>query len=348
MSRGMATRTVQGLRAWAARRRSRGSSGGPSWSGRRHFRPVRLSATGLRQIRCRTRPRPGSHSTAACPLSIRPATTSPHNSRSRFQRWNVFSGAGGIGDCLHQLYANNPLHKTFAVIGTETGTWLFWDTITVAWLFDAGCVAAFLTTSPLRDDNLYWQHPNGRHPNLEAFDLNRGAIFHAFDQTRDRAPRLCACAWPATARSRTSRIANPSPCESGMPPFPFRNRSPSSGSCHASPDESTPVPGPGPAAVAGSCAPHSIARNLRPRARRLPRLISRQSSKLRPRSRGGRSGLSGSLLKRCASFDHAHRKDNLAFLHFRIGKPAFQELQRCGSDLAHGLPERGEIGEFPA
>ncbi len=78
------------------------------------------------------------------------------------------------------------------------------------------------------------------------------------------------------------------------------------------------------------------------------RLISRQFSNSRPRLRGDRSGLCGSTLERGASFNHAYRQDDLAFFHFRIGKPAFQELQCRGSDLVHGLPERGEIGECPA
>ena len=153
---------------------------------------------------------------------------------------------------------------------------------------------------------------------------------------------------PGMERLLRGRGASATACTGIMPTTPFARRAPSYGCCRVSPVEPTPIPRPGPAAVARSCEPHSIAWTLRPQARRLPRLMSRQSSQLRPRSRGGRSGLRGSLLKRCASFDHPHRKDNLAFLRFRIGKPAFQELQSCGSDLVHGLPERGEIGEFPA
>ncbi|MYA88372.1 MAG: nucleoside hydrolase [Boseongicola sp. SB0662_bin_57] len=97
-------------------------------------------------------------------------------------------GRGDIGDYLHHLYANNPLHEMFAIAGTETKTWVIWDIVTVAWLFDAGYVSTFLTTSPLLDDDLYWQHPNGRHPILEAFDLNRDAIFEDFYRTLERAP----------------------------------------------------------------------------------------------------------------------------------------------------------------
>lgn len=31
-------------------------------------------------------------------------------------------GRGDIGDYLHQLYANNPLHEMFAITGAETKT----------------------------------------------------------------------------------------------------------------------------------------------------------------------------------------------------------------------------------
>ena len=97
-------------------------------------------------------------------------------------------GKGKIGDYLHYLYANNPLHRMFAITGTETKTWVIWDIIDVAWLLDAGYVSTYLTTSPQLDDDLYWQHPNGRHPILEAFDVNRDAIFEDFYKTLERAP----------------------------------------------------------------------------------------------------------------------------------------------------------------
>jgi len=97
-------------------------------------------------------------------------------------------GRGDIGNYLHHLYTNNPLHRMFAITGTETKTWVIWDIITVAWLLDAGYVSTFLTTSPLLDDSLHWRHPGGRHPILEAFDLDRDAIFEDFYQTLVHAP----------------------------------------------------------------------------------------------------------------------------------------------------------------
>ena len=98
-------------------------------------------------------------------------------------------GRGNIGDYLHHLYTNNPLHGMFAITETETKTWVIWDIITVAWLLDAGYVSTFLTTSPVLDDSLHWRHPSGRHPILEAFDLDRDAIFEDFYRTLGRAPR---------------------------------------------------------------------------------------------------------------------------------------------------------------
>ena len=107
---------------------------------------------------------------------------------SRPEMEQFVQGRGKIGDYLHHLYTNNPLHKMFAITGVDTKTWVIWDIINVAWLFDESYVSAFLTTSPLLDDGLYWQHPNDRHPMLEAFDLNRDAIFEDFYRTLERAP----------------------------------------------------------------------------------------------------------------------------------------------------------------
>ena len=107
---------------------------------------------------------------------------------SRPEMERFVRGRGKIGDYLHHLYTNNPLHEMFAITGADTKTWVIWDIINVAWLFDESYVSTFLTTSPLLDDDLYWQHPNDRHPMLEAFDLNRDAIFEDFYRMLERAP----------------------------------------------------------------------------------------------------------------------------------------------------------------
>ncbi|MBI1173110.1 hypothetical protein GC209_17100 [bacterium] len=95
---------------------------------------------------------------------------------------------GRIGAYLHHLYTCNPLHAMFAITGAATKTWVIWDIINVAWLFDATYVPTFLTTSPQLDADLYWQHPPHRHPMREAYDVNRDAIFEDLYRTLARAP----------------------------------------------------------------------------------------------------------------------------------------------------------------
>lgn len=95
---------------------------------------------------------------------------------------------GAIGGYLHHLYTHNPLHEMFAITDRETKTWVIWDVINVAWLFDASLVSTSLTRSPLLDDALYWQHPEGRHPMREAYDVNRDAIFEEMYRAFARGP----------------------------------------------------------------------------------------------------------------------------------------------------------------
>lgn len=95
---------------------------------------------------------------------------------------------GRIGAYLHKLYTENPLHRMFAITAPETKTWVIWDIINVAWLFDESYVSTFSARSPVLDDDLYWRHPEGRHPMEEAYDVNRDAIFEDFYRTLERAP----------------------------------------------------------------------------------------------------------------------------------------------------------------
>ncbi|WIY54059.1 nucleoside hydrolase [Devosia sp. YIM 151766] len=89
-------------------------------------------------------------------------------------------GQGAIGDYLHHLYTHNPLHEMFAITGAESKTWVIWDMINVAWLLDPTYVSTFATTSPRLDEGLYWRQDATRHPMIEAYDLNRDAIFEDF------------------------------------------------------------------------------------------------------------------------------------------------------------------------
>ncbi|MBT0956734.1 nucleoside hydrolase [Alphaproteobacteria bacterium KMM 3653] len=97
-------------------------------------------------------------------------------------------GKGAIGDYLWHLYTHNPLHEMFAITGQETKTWVIWDIINVAWLFDEGYVSTHMTTSPHLNDALYWEQSPDRHAMLEAYDLTRDAIFEDFYKVLDRAP----------------------------------------------------------------------------------------------------------------------------------------------------------------
>lgn len=95
---------------------------------------------------------------------------------------------GAIGAYLWYLYTNNPLHKMFAITNQKTKTWVIWDIINVAWLFDEAYVSMHMTTSPVLNDSLYWENDPERHLMAEAYDLDRDAIFEDLFQTLQRAP----------------------------------------------------------------------------------------------------------------------------------------------------------------
>lgn len=97
-------------------------------------------------------------------------------------------GQGAIGDYLWQLYTNNPLHEMFAIVDQKTKTWVIWDIINVAWLFDEGYVSTHMTTSPRLNDALYWEMDGMRHAMLEAYDLDRDKIFEDLYRTLAKAP----------------------------------------------------------------------------------------------------------------------------------------------------------------
>ena len=96
-------------------------------------------------------------------------------------------GKGAIGDYLWDLYTNNPLNKKYAISNPETKTWVIWDIINVAWLFDGAYVPTYLTTSPHLDASLHWQKNADRHMMLEAYDVARDAIFEDFYRSLDKA-----------------------------------------------------------------------------------------------------------------------------------------------------------------
>lgn len=90
------------------------------------------------------------------------------------------AGRGAIGDYLHALYTNNPLHKMFGIEDAERRTWVIWDIINIAWMINPAWVPTMLTPSPILDDELYWQHDKVRHAIREAHDVQRDEIFIDF------------------------------------------------------------------------------------------------------------------------------------------------------------------------
>lgn len=96
--------------------------------------------------------------------------------------------AGAIGDYLWHLYTNNPLHEMFAISNPETKTWVIWDIINVAWLFDPAYVSVHTVASPHLNKDLYWERDSNRHLMSEAFDVNRDLIFEDLYRTLERAP----------------------------------------------------------------------------------------------------------------------------------------------------------------
>ncbi|WP_299402072.1 nucleoside hydrolase [uncultured Roseobacter sp.] len=99
---------------------------------------------------------------------------------SRPEMAQFVKGHGAIGDYLYHLYTHNPLHDMFAISDAERRTWVIWDIINIAWLIDPDWVPTHLTTSPLLDENLFWEKHAERHQMREAHDVQRDEIFLDF------------------------------------------------------------------------------------------------------------------------------------------------------------------------
>ena len=75
----------------------------------------------------------------------------------------------------------------FAIEDTARRTWVIWDIIDIAWLINPDWVPTMMTTSPILDNDLYWQADPTRHQILEAHDVQRDEIFRDFYDKLDRA-----------------------------------------------------------------------------------------------------------------------------------------------------------------
>jgi len=99
---------------------------------------------------------------------------------SRPEVEKFIQGAGDIGDYLHHLYINNPLHTMFALQNTARSTWVIWDIIDIAWLINPDWVPTTLTTAPILEESLHWKKDEKRHLIREAHDVQRDEIFIDF------------------------------------------------------------------------------------------------------------------------------------------------------------------------
>ncbi len=97
-------------------------------------------------------------------------------------------GSSAIGDYLHHLFTHNPLHDMYAIDDTGRRTWVIWDIINIAWLINPDWVPTYLTSSPVLNNELYWERPEGRHLMREAHDVQRDAIFLDFYDKLKLAP----------------------------------------------------------------------------------------------------------------------------------------------------------------
>ena len=90
-------------------------------------------------------------------------------------------GAGAIGDYLHWLYTNNPLHAHRGIADHFGRTWIIWDLINFAWLMNPDWVPSYLIDAPYLSDDCKWYRQGARrHTIREGLDINRDAIFRDF------------------------------------------------------------------------------------------------------------------------------------------------------------------------
>ena len=94
------------------------------------------------------------------------------------ERW--VRGRGKIGDYLYDLYTHNPIQRQRGITDQDGRTWVIWDMINFAWLMDPDWVPSQLVPSPVLNQELYWEHPDGRHLMREAVGIDRDAIFRDF------------------------------------------------------------------------------------------------------------------------------------------------------------------------
>lgn len=109
-------------------------------------------------------------------------------SRPEVDAW--IAGKGEIGDYLAYLYDNNPIHLARGTKPFAGQSWIVWDLINIAWLIDRRWVPTRTAPTPRLDEDLVWQARSDPPTMLEAFDINRDAIFHDLIQKLDRQDQI--------------------------------------------------------------------------------------------------------------------------------------------------------------
>ncbi len=90
------------------------------------------------------------------------------------------AGRGAIGDYLHHLFTHNPLWEMLGIDSLYAHSWVIWDMITLAWLLNPAWVPSDLTPTPLLGADRRWRFDASRHPQREAYAVQRDAIFADF------------------------------------------------------------------------------------------------------------------------------------------------------------------------
>ena len=102
------------------------------------------------------------------------------------ERW--VQGKSKIGDYLHHIYLNNPIHHQRGITEHFGRTWIMWDLINIAWLLNPEWVPSMLTRSPVLGRDWHWHHEDSRHLMREATGVNRDAIFRDVFRKLETAP----------------------------------------------------------------------------------------------------------------------------------------------------------------
>jgi hypothetical protein len=98
------------------------------------------------------------------------------------------AGRGAIGNYLHHLYTHNPLWELFGIESLYAHSWVIWDLIGIAWLMNPAWVPSELTPTPVLGADRRWRIDAARHPQREAYAVQRDPIFADLFRKLESAP----------------------------------------------------------------------------------------------------------------------------------------------------------------